>query len=121
MNNTTGINEKGLDNLILKLHDTADQINLTLNAIEDLVEGTNEYFVCEMGDRFRNHFHEQKPNFQTICENIITYSNDLVKVKYKFQEKDMQDSKTIQENTVSTVNTINKKDIMGGIKDGNNN
>ena len=33
----------------------------------------------------------------------------------------MQDSKTIQENTVSTVNTINKKDIMGGIKDGNNN
>ena len=43
MNNTTGINEKGLDNLILKLHDTADQINLTLNAIEDLVEGTNEY------------------------------------------------------------------------------
>ena len=114
MNGTSGINEKGLDSLILKLKDTADQIHLLLNDIDGLVADSAEYFICDVGNEFRRHFAEQRPNFETICDNIITYSNDLVKVKYRFHEKDQKDTKTIQNNTVSTVNTIKSKDIIGG-------
>lgn len=115
MNDTSGINEKGLDSLILKLTDTADQIHALLNNIDSLVAGTAEYFACDMGDEFRKHFEEQRPNFETICDNIITYSNDLVKVKYRFHEKDQKDTQKIVNNTVSTVNAIKSKDIIGGM------
>ena len=84
--NTVGINEQKIDKLVLDINNYAERINNVLNNMEDLVNSTNSFFLEEVGNEFRNNFKQLSSNFPTVKTNILSYSQDLIKVKLNYQK-----------------------------------
>lgn len=82
---TAGINEEGLDRLILDLSDYAQQIMKNLYLIDNLMDNTGVFFQCEGGKKFREFYSKLKYSIPTIKNNILSYTNDLSRVKQKYQ------------------------------------
>lgn len=82
-NDVVGVNEKGIDNLILEIYDYVEKIKGQLNQFEDLVDSTKNFYQSESGENFRNRFVELKDNFQVVNDNILSYSVELSRVKEK--------------------------------------
>lgn len=80
-----GISNEGIDKVMLDLLDYADKSNKTLNQIDDLIDETKNYFACESGEIFREQFEMLKTGFRTIHTNLISYHNDLMRVKQNYQ------------------------------------
>lgn len=102
-----GINEQILDKLILDIYDYADRINRTLNSIEDVVAGSSSYFNDDVANSFRYKFEQLKLNFPMVNHNILSYANDLVKVKRNFSDTTSDMIYTIKKKT----NEISMDDI----------
>ena len=82
-----GINESGVDKLILDISNSADRINEILNKISELINDTSNYFNCENAIIFRQNFNNLKINFPIVSKNILQYTADLVKVKVNYNNR----------------------------------
>lgn len=88
MNKVSGINEQGIDRLILDIADYAEKIQKNYNLIEELVDSTSNFLKGDIGTNYRNNFTKNfKYNFQTINKNILSYTSDLSLVKRRYQNK----------------------------------
>lgn len=82
-----GINEQGLENLAMEIVEYANKANQILNQINLLVDQTSSYFISPEGILYRKKLQEQFMNYQIMCQNILSYANDLVKVKNMYSKK----------------------------------
>lgn len=85
--NLNGVNEASIDKLIMDICDLVERMNGTLNCIDELVDGTTTYFICENADLFRQNFASIKSNFPIVNKNILEYTTDLVKVKMNYNTR----------------------------------
>lgn len=77
----TAINEQLIDHLILNLGEYAEKSNKIINEINALAAGTKSYYECENGDKFRTKCEQITSEKNTLNKNILSYTNDLVKLK----------------------------------------
>lgn len=77
----TGIDEIGMDNLILDINDKIEICNSILNNIEDCVDNVLLKYKTDDKMLLQQKFQCLKSNFPILISNLETYSNDLVRVK----------------------------------------
>ena len=77
----SGINEDAIDKLVLDIFGYVERINQTLKNIDSLVNETSQFYVGESGNKFRNRFNELRANFPIVNQNLLSYTDDLIKVK----------------------------------------
>lgn len=82
------INQPGYDNLILELNDYVDKIEVILRDTEMKIHDTNDYFKGEVGDSVREKFEKYFRQIDTMTQNLLTYSNDLLKIKEGLETED---------------------------------
>ena len=87
--NKIGVNVDGIDKLILDIYNYAEKINKTLNQITNVVEQTKSFYDCDIANDYRNKFNNFKTNFNIINKNIQSYAEDLIKLKNKYRDVDM--------------------------------
>lgn len=85
-NKLIGVNEYKINALISELSTFSENINKKFNEIEDCMDSTKEFFICEQGDAFRKKFSEEaSSNFSIIKKNILNISTDLINLKNGIQ------------------------------------
>lgn len=84
----SAINQPGYDNLILELNDYVDKIEVILRDTEMKIHDTNDYFKGEVGDSVREKFEKYFRQIDTMTQNLLTYSNDLLKIKEGLETED---------------------------------
>lgn len=68
--------------LITELSTFSENINKKFNEIEDCIDSTKDFFICEQGDNFRRKFSQEvSSNFSIVKKNILNISTDLINVK----------------------------------------
>ncbi len=97
----TGINESKISIIKGEIQDYATRINSIFGDMTTLVEESKNYFNCESGDLFRNHFLLLKENFSVVNQNILNYADDLTNVQLHYQKKN--------ENAVSDLGMYRKE------------
>ena len=80
----SAINEDLIDRLILNLGEYAERSNKIINEINTLAADTKNYYDCENGDKFRTKCEQITSEKNTLNKNILSYTNDLVKLKAHF-------------------------------------
>lgn len=84
-NNLNGINEIKIDKMVLDLRNYVEKINRTLNQISEVVDDTKNYFLSQSGNLYRTKYDLLEANYSTIKNNLLSYSDDLLKVKFRYQ------------------------------------
>lgn len=82
---TSGINESGIDKLILDIYDYSDKIKTILNSLEDLIDSTKSCYDSPDGNEFRAKFSLEKDSINNLISNILSYTEDLTLVKKDFK------------------------------------
>ena len=82
------IKQPAYDNLMLELNDYVDKIEVILRDTEMKIHDTNEYFKGEVGDSVREKFDKYFRQIDMMTQNLLTYSNDLLKIKEGLANED---------------------------------
>ncbi len=98
-----GIDEPKLDKLIIDIYDYADRIKRLLNEVDDLVLETSNFYYCNEADEFRKKFEVLKSSFPSVNRNIISYAEDLISAKLKFNniDRDLSDKTNLAKQVIS--------------------
>lgn len=83
--NEVGVNLDSVDKLILDIYNYAERVNKTLNQISDVVDQTKNFYACEVADNYRNKFNSFRTNFKVVNKNLVSYAEDLIKLKNRYQ------------------------------------
>lgn len=83
--NEVGINLDSVNKLILDIYNYTERINKTLNQISDVVEQTQTFYKGVEADNYRNKFKNFEMNFKVVNKNMISYAEDLIKLKNRYQ------------------------------------
>lgn len=83
-----GISNQGIDNLVLNIYDYADRLKKQLDEVESLVYDIPKYYNDQASEGCRKKFDSIKDSFPLIYENVISYADDLIKLKSSLKSKD---------------------------------
>ena len=84
INNIVGINEDGINKLIIDIYNTLESIHKTFQGIDELIKRSNECFRLESGDKYRDKYNSLVVSIENMYKNIINYINILNNVKIKY-------------------------------------
>lgn len=104
-----GINDAKIDSLVLNIYDYAQRIKDILNNVDDLIYETAAYYNCEEAVKFRNDFESVKDNFSVVTENILSYGDELVRVKNQIYMKDSELASSIKKASVDAEAIFHEK------------
>lgn len=93
--NEVGINLDSIDKLILDIYNYAERANKTLNQIADVVDQTKTFYNCDEADNYRNKFNSFRTNFKVVNKNLVSYAEDLIKIKNRYQNVSDEMTQTI--------------------------
>lgn len=85
-NSNAGINVNSIDNLIIEVNNYTETIKRILNDFDDIVQENMQYFICDSKEKFLIIHNENKYNYSIFEKNILSYANDLLNVKKKWQD-----------------------------------
>lgn len=102
--NTIGVNLDTVDKLILDIYNYAERASKTLEQISSVVESTKTFYLSEDANNFRAKFSNFETNFKTVNKNLISYAEDLTKLKNKYQDISYEMTQTVN-------NAIAKMDV----------
>lgn len=106
--NEIGINIDSVDKLILDIYNYAERVNKTLNQISNVVDQTKSFYVCDAADNYRNKFNSFRTNFSIVNKNLISYAEDLIKLKNRYQNIS-DDMTQIVRKQIANIESINTK------------
>lgn len=95
MQNELGINEEKLNSLILDIYNYSEKINKTLNQISEVVDKTKKIYSSKEADLYRNKYENFRVNYVNVIKNINRYAEDLILVKQKYSNFDINASKRV--------------------------
>lgn len=106
--NEVGINLDSVDKLILDIYNYAERVNKTLNQISDVVDQTKTFYVCDAADNYRNKFNSFRTNFNVVNKNLVSYAEDLIKLKNRYQNMSDEITQTINK-AIAKIEVPNNK------------
>lgn len=90
----SAIKEVELENLILELNDIVDKVEFALRNIEMLVYDSKDFFKGKVAESMRTKFSTYTNQIDLLKTNLISYPNDLIKVKNGQLDTDKQSADT---------------------------
>lgn len=78
---TLGIREDDLEQLIMDIVSYADKVSELFEKIDLEMEKLPESIKCDANMQIKEKYNSIKKNYDTIHDNIISYSDDLVNLK----------------------------------------
>ena len=106
--NNRGINEDAVNKLILDIYNYEEKINKTLDQISTVVENTKEFYQCESANEYRNKFNMFSANFNIINKNLLSYADDMIKLKNRYKVIDSNVANIATKAAVNMESTNNK-------------
>lgn len=106
--NEVGINLDSVDKLILDIYNYADRVSKTLNQIADVVDDTKKFYDCDAADEYRKKFNSFRTNFKVVNKNLVSYANDLIKLKNRYQNMSDDMTQSIKK-AIANIEVPNKK------------
>lgn len=94
----TGISFEKTERFILDMYDYSEKISALFNNIEDVVNATNDSYVSDEAQMFRDKFLEFKDNFKIVNDNILSYADDLNRARHNYENR--------RDDMVVTLNTF---------------
>lgn len=77
-----GINSEAFDDLILKFYDVKEELNLTFNNLNSLIDSLGDNYQSDTGKSLVESFNNfANTNFPSVLENIDSYIRDLKTAK----------------------------------------
>ena len=104
MTNISGINEDGIDKLILDIYNCHENIHKELEKIYENIEKTEVIFKSNLSNKMRYKFDNNKIKIDNTFYKLENYIDILLKVKNKYQELNTE-----------ITNKFNKEEIRGEI------
>ena len=93
----SGVNEQKLATLLAKIQDDLEKLEKRFNQLETVIDSTKAFFKSDSASGYRNSYENMKYNFSIVKKNILSYTNDLTKVKNSY--------KRFESEAAATVNT----------------
>lgn len=97
VNDVSGINEAGLDQIMMDIVDVCGQLKNNMNTINEIVVNSKDYFVGPAGDEFRQKFAKSNSQFTILNDNILSYKSDLMQVKLSYMQMEQVASDNLKE------------------------
>lgn len=98
-----GINESSLDNIILELGSSIDNIISLYQEIENLMYDSSEFFKGDAAESLRDKFSIFQKQFEIVKKNYTSYQDDLITIKATMLEQD-NSNKSIFEGFSEQIN-----------------
>lgn len=113
-NVASAINEIDLDNQVISIMDSADELSNIFNKIDEKVLELNHCLKTDTLQNILNEYSMIKENYKIIHDNILTYSEDLIQVKNNMKDgiKDI----TIKYKEITEELQVKKGGELNGIK-----
>ena len=86
MNNFSGINEDGLDNICLNFYNNIEIVKKNFDNIIEIVENLETSFQSDSGEEFRKKIENMKLVFDIAQNKLTNYANELSNVKLKYRD-----------------------------------
>lgn len=86
MNNIIGINEEGLDKVVLDFYNYIEIINKKFIEISDIVEKLNNDFQSDCGTELLRKMNNSITLFEEVNTKLTNYADELSNVKMKYQD-----------------------------------
>ena len=80
------INENGIEQISIEILNCSKLINDYLSKILSIIDGTKNYFDCELGTIYRNKFYDFSKNFPILIQNIENYAYSLKKAESNYRD-----------------------------------
>lgn len=114
MNNARliGINEAAIDNLSLNIIQHAENVKKLLSEATKFVTETGHFYNSDVAEKYRSSFELFATNFQVIINNVVSYSDELIRLKLivttndKLMKKDIINSADMMENLHSEYKEV---------------
>lgn len=97
-----GINEYGIAKIVLEIYDYSERINFILNSIEDNMDEANSSLMINDKKILSNKISLMKDNFINFKANILSYSNEMLRVKKGYQQID----ENVAYDAVKTIQSV---------------
>lgn len=97
VNDVSGINEAGLDQIMMDIVDICGQLKNDMNHINDIIVNSQNYFTGPAGDEFRRKFATMNSQFTILNDNILSYKSDLMQVKLSYIQMEQMASDDLKE------------------------
>lgn len=91
-----GINESSLDNIILELGSSIDNIISLYQEIENLMYDSSEFFKGDAAESLRDKFSNFQKQFEIVKKNYTSYQDDLIKIKATMLEQDNSNKSVLE-------------------------
>lgn len=97
--NFSGINEEGIDKLVIDIYNSAESVHKIFDNISNLIEQTSDYYQTDNGDELRKKFNNFKINFDIINDKLLKYADGLASIKMKYQDLSFDVATNVKTNT----------------------
>ena len=91
----SGIDENQLNFYIREITNNMEQLERRFNQLDSVAESTRSFYQSDSGNKFRNSYRNLRYNFSIIRKNILSYKNDLSKVKASYRKFDSNAADTM--------------------------
>lgn len=104
----SGINEEGLDKLILDIYNYAESMHKVFNNIENIIDDTNNFYQDETGINMRVKFSDFKKNLDIAYDKLIKNASYLANVKMYYQDMSIDIGNKLKVNENNIIDEVRK-------------
>ena len=104
----SGINEEGLDKLILDIYNYAESMHKVFNNIENTIDDTNNFYQDETGINMRVKFNEFKKNLDIAYDRLIKNATYLSNIKMYYQDMSADIGNKLKVNENNIIDEVRK-------------
>lgn len=81
----SGIDEVRLERLIQKILNNIEQLEKRFDQLDEVIDRTKSFYKSDSASKYRNSYKDLRYNYNLVKKNILSYVNDLTKVKAKYK------------------------------------
>ena len=110
-----GVNDKEVNSLSMEILRYSDRISEVFDAIDAKVDELPVYYKATAFDEFLKSYNEFRKNYSIIKSNVVSYSDDLLRLVPKMQEGLDEVSKMYNDyadDKKSKANEIRYKEVL---------
>lgn len=85
-NKVSGINEEKLENLIQRVMNNVEQLEKRFEQLDSVVYEMKNYYKGDSSVVFKSSYDSLRYNYKIVRNNIMSYVNDLSRVKSKYRD-----------------------------------
>ena len=104
----SGINEEGLDKLILDIYNYAENLHKVFNDIENIIDELDDFYQDDTCITMKNKFNDFKKNLDIAYNKLIKNASYLSNIKMYYQDLNIDIGNKLKVNENNIIDEIGK-------------